>query len=259
MICLKNLLLEGMTIDVANTIFADFGVPNASELEKDKLKDYYIALVKKHHPDAGGRNTDMQYINAAYDVLKQSFEKSGSYGSGDESWPHQKEYDDYFAHNTYQHQHQKRKSKSRDDGPKGWAQAGWSGGAPFSGHIVHETFGDLNFCKKTAWEISGRPPFDKDHEYTFWNWDGNFFRGVFSVYAIPEKLFDISKMMVEWDSWNHSAAVFVTQKTKPNKIYVVNVKGNKIDPPRELEHDSFNSNPGNDNSFVNILRKEFTR
>ena len=243
-----------MTIDVANAIFADFGVPDASSLEKSKLKDYYVALVKKHHPDAGGSNSDMQYINAAYDVLKNSSKSSG-YGSGDESWPHQKEYDDYFAHNTYQHQSHKRKSSPRDDGPKGWAQAGWSGGMPFSSDIYNKTFRDLNFCKKTAWEISGKPPFDKNHEYTFWNWDGHFFRGVFSVYAVPEKLFDISKMMVEWDNQNESAAVFVTQKNKPNKIYVVNVKGHKIDPPREFEHNSFNSNPGNDNSFINMLRK----
>lgn len=250
MLRLKNLLLEGMTVDVADTIFADYGVPNASTLEKSKLKDYYVALVKKHHPDAGGKNSDMQYINAAYDVLKHS-PISGKYGTGDESWPHQKEYDDHFYRST--------RAKPSNNRQEGWAQAGWSGGMPFSSHIYNETFQDLNFCRKTAWEISGKPPFDKDHEYTIWNWDGNFFRGVFSVYAVPEKLFDISKMMVEWDNWNHSAAVFVTQKTKPNKIFVVNVQGRKIDPPLKLEHDSFNSNPGNDNSFVSMLRRSFPR
>ena len=61
-----------MTPDVANTIFSKFGVPNASEMEKGALKKYYIALVKKHHPDKGGKDEDMRYINAAYDVLSQS-------------------------------------------------------------------------------------------------------------------------------------------------------------------------------------------
>src|ERR1039458_6335292 len=69
---LKDMLFEGMTPEVANTIFSKFGVKNASEMQKDVLKKYYIALVKKHHPDqpevAGGE--DMKYINAAYDVLK---------------------------------------------------------------------------------------------------------------------------------------------------------------------------------------------
>ena len=66
------MLLEGMTPDVANTIFAKFGVKDASSLDKGELKNYYIALVKKHHPDAGGSDEDMRYINAAYDVLKDA-------------------------------------------------------------------------------------------------------------------------------------------------------------------------------------------
>jgi curved DNA-binding protein CbpA len=69
---LKDILLEGMTPDVADTIFAKFGIKSASSLDKDKLKNYYIALVKKHHPDVGGSNKNMQYINAAYDVLSQT-------------------------------------------------------------------------------------------------------------------------------------------------------------------------------------------
>ena len=228
----KDLLFEAMQPNVATTIFAKYGIRNAAHLDKGQLRKYYMALVKRHHSDVGGNDEDMKWINAAYDVLKK---------------------------NAYDVLKSSTKSSEYDAGPNGWAQAGWSGGIPFTGHISHETFGDLNFCKKTAWEISGKPPFDKNHEYTFRNWDGNFFRGSFSVYAVPEKLFDISKMMVEWDSWNHSAAVFVTQKNKPNKIYVINVKGHKIDPPKELEHDSFNSNPGNDNSFVSFLQKNFTR
>ena len=239
-----------MTIDVANTIFADFGVPNASSMEKTKLKNYYIALVKKHHPDAGGRNSDMQYINAAYDVLKSS-PKSSGYDAGDESWSHQKKYDDYFGHNSQRQQ----RSSERPNKPSGWAQAGWSGGIPYNSHIYNETFHDLNFCKKTAWEISGKPPCNKDNEYTIWNWDGNFFRGVFSVYAVPEKLFEISKMMQEWDSWINSTAVFFTKKNDSNRIYLVNLRGKEINPPKEFEHESFNANAGNDQSFVNFLRK----
>ena len=241
MISLKHILLEGMTVDVADTIFADFGVPNASSLDKSKLKDFYIALVKKHHPDAGGRNSDMQYINAAYDVLKSSYGKMHGhehwpYGSDDESWPNDPSQDDY-------------------DGNAGWAQAGWSGGAPFRSDIHKKSFEDLNFCKKTAWEISGRPPFTKSNEYSIWNWDGAYFRGLFSVYAIPEKLFEISKMMQVWDRWFKSEAVFFTNKKDPNKIYLVNLRGKEVSPPKEFEHESFNSNAGNDQSFVNFLRK----
>ena len=70
MIRLKDMLIEGMTPMVADTIFAKFGVKNASSLDKGELKKYFIALVKRHHPDVGGSNDEMRYINAAYDVLK---------------------------------------------------------------------------------------------------------------------------------------------------------------------------------------------
>ena len=258
MIRLKRILLEGMTLDVADTIFLKFGVPNASSLDQTKLRNYYIALVKKHHPDAGGNNDTMQYINAAYDVLKDSpiKKQTKNYGYGDAYQPHQKEYDDYDkSYNTYQHQSNQRKSASQNNRPTGWAQAGWSGGMPNSEHIYQENFNDLNYCKKTAWEISGKPPFDKDHEYTFQNWDGNYFRGSFSVYATPEKLFEISKMLIKWDRFFKSVAVFYNHRSDKSKIYLVNLRGKEINPPQEFEHDSFNSNPGNDNSFTDYLRK----
>lgn len=35
----------------------------------DDLKAVYRPLVKKHHPDAGGKTRDMQEINAEYEIL----------------------------------------------------------------------------------------------------------------------------------------------------------------------------------------------
>lgn len=72
MIRLKEILLEGMTVDIANTIFSKFGIPAASSLDKKELKNYYVALVKRHHPDVGGNDENMRWINAAYDVLKDA-------------------------------------------------------------------------------------------------------------------------------------------------------------------------------------------
>jgi hypothetical protein len=69
MIPFKDILLEAMKPNVANTIFAKFGVRNASVLDTGTLRKYYMALVKKHHPDKGGKDEDMRWINAAYDVL----------------------------------------------------------------------------------------------------------------------------------------------------------------------------------------------
>jgi hypothetical protein len=66
---LKDILTERMTVDVADTIFSKFGVNKASSLDKGQLKKYYIALVKRHHPDVGGSNAIMRDINSAYEVL----------------------------------------------------------------------------------------------------------------------------------------------------------------------------------------------
>ena len=72
MIKFKKILMEAMKPEVANTIFAKFGVRNAAVLDGGKLRKYYMALVKKHHPDTGGNNEDMQWINTAYDVLQKN-------------------------------------------------------------------------------------------------------------------------------------------------------------------------------------------
>ena len=69
MLPFKDILLEAMKPGVASTIFAKFGVRNAAVLDKGKLRKYYMALVKQHHPDKGGKDEDMRWINAAYDVL----------------------------------------------------------------------------------------------------------------------------------------------------------------------------------------------
>jgi len=115
---------------------------------------------------------------------------------------------------------------------------------------------DVNYVKWKAWDISGRPQETPENHYTFWNWDGAYFRGSFSVYAIPSKLFEISNMMSMWDHYNASKAVFVSQDKEENAIYLVKLHGNKIEPPRKFVHDSFNKNPGNDNKFVRKLRRD---
>jgi curved DNA-binding protein CbpA len=214
--------------------------------------------VKKHHPDVGGSNDDMKYINAAYDVLKDSTPGSSKNG-----------YDDYFDNlyrqreepADYDERQRQRKDRyntwrhdKQQSGYSDWAQAGYSGGWKNSDYISREDFHCLNFCKRTAWEISGKPPYDADHTYTVWAWDGMYFRGSFSVFAIPEKMFEISKMMEIWDDLG-TVAVFYTHLSYPNKVFLVNLRGKEVNPPKEFEHESFNQNPGNDAKFKDFLSK----
>ena len=68
----KHILLEGMSVDDAEAIFFQHGVVGAAQMDKGELKSVYRHLVLKNHPDKGGSTEDMQYLNAAYDVLKDA-------------------------------------------------------------------------------------------------------------------------------------------------------------------------------------------
>lgn len=205
MIKLKGLIIERLSPKEAEDIFRKFGVNNALSLPKPELKKKYKELVLKHHPDKGGKNANMQIINAAFDVLSKDGGKSFSTP------------DDSYA-------------------------------------STDET--NIDYVKRKAWEISGKPPQTPQYECTFWNWDGSFFRGVFTVYATPEKLFEISQMMVKWDNYFKSVAVFVGFPNHKNSILLVNLRGEDVNPRKWFTHDSFNRNPGNDQEFVRMLRKE---
>lgn len=70
-----------------------------------------------------------------------------------------------------------------------WAWAGYSGGSPPTASIHTEDFTDYNFIKKKAWEISGSNPTPtKSDEYTFWNFDGRYGCGSFTIYANEDTL-----------------------------------------------------------------------
>lgn len=94
MIKLMEMLLEDMGIDVADAIFAKYDINHASSLPKEQLKAVYKELALKFHPDKGGNNEDMKYINAAYDVLKTATAPTSptTFYSSPPDWP---------AHKTY--------------------------------------------------------------------------------------------------------------------------------------------------------------
>ena len=216
----KVLLEAKMTIQLANKIFADLGYKNASNMPKDELRTAWATLSTKYHPDKQGGNVEiMQDINSAYDVLKKA-PASPIYSSIVPPW-----------------ETDKRSAFSMENPP----------------------VGDIQYYKKLAWELSGKPTPTDDHKYTFSNWDGYYFRQSFTVYTTdnPEHWFEISKLLIEWDKFYRSVAVFVNHTTyNSNTLYLINHKGKKIIPPETYIHDSFNANPSNDREFTDMLRKK---
>ena len=131
----------------------------------------------------------------------------------------------------------------------------------FTGDASSTNEKDINYVKRKAWELSGMPTPTMANEYTFWNWDGRFFRGVVTVTCLPEAFFEISELVVNWDDHFKSVAVFVIRKSethgngeRPRNVYLVNLRGQKV-APKAYEFTAFNSNPGNDRNFTRELEK----
>ena len=72
MLSRKNIVLEGMSVDDAEAIFLQHGVMGASQMDKGELKSVYRTLALRNHPDNGGDTEDMQWLNAAYEVLRDA-------------------------------------------------------------------------------------------------------------------------------------------------------------------------------------------
>ena len=229
----RLLLNEGMSISQATKIFADHGVANADTIDKTLLRQKWIELVKQYHSDVSLADPNiLKDVNAAYDVLKNTPIPSTQTNT--------RRYSSDSSRSTPRHHSdpwQTDPRAVRDPEPK------------------HTS---VNFFKKKAWELSGKPTSIDSNKYTFWNWDGYYFGGVFTVYTTnnDDNWFEISKLLIDWNAFYESVAVFVAHENDDqNTIYLINHRGKKISPAVKYEHESFNKNPGNDRSFTDMLRK----
>src|SRR5207244_6141090 len=125
-------------------------------MNREAIKAARRGLLHQHHPDRGGDLDTAQLINAAYDLIKDGVSAGAFYGS---------DLDLYESH------------KARNPGCPEWAWAGYSGGIP-DATIYRNDFSELNFIKKSLWELSGH----SGAEYNIWGSDGQRFLG-FSVFG----------------------------------------------------------------------------
>ena len=142
------------------------------------------------------------------------------------------------------------KPSSRSSTPE-WAWAGHSGGAS-PGHDIHtKNYRDLNFIKKTMWELSGK----SKEEHTVYQFDGTYFRNIYTSYGNKKIYPDMANAMLTWGNVGnpyHTKAIFISPRGSKD-LHLVWANGKHMTPHSKVTHDSFNSNPANDQEFTKNL------
>jgi len=214
-------------------LFRRLGV-DVTGMNREAIKAARRELLHRHHPDRGGDLDTAQLINAAYDLIKDGVSAGAFHGS---------DLDLYESH------------KARNPGCPEWAWAGYTGGIP-DATIYRNDFSDLNFIKKSLWELSGH----SGAEYTIWGSDGQRFHGI-SVFGSPKIFSYMTTAMITWLSKQGHQCIAVLLGTGGTKeLHMTYAEGRyHTDEPIMIVHSSFNSNPGNDPSFVNKLAEVLER
>lgn len=167
--------------------------------DKKKLQQVYRSLSLKHHPDHGGDTETFQKMNAAYQTLKNggiSYRGSSSASS---------------------------RSRNDDDVPE-WAWAGWNGGMAPDYEIQRNDYRDVNYIRKTLWEKSGK----SKQRWTVWNFDGKFFRGVWTVFGNKKIFKDMAEAMEQWEDRYYKRYAFFAQRGNSPVHHLIYLNGKKL-------------------------------
>ena len=256
-------ILKEMSYAEAQAVWRKHGGDPAGD-----LKATWKNLLRRSHPDAGGNLEDAKLINAAYDVLKKPQPAASSgWGSDD---------DDYYEERPrrernwyYDPGSDARQEREKENSNTKWSWAGYSGGMHDNPTIRRQDYTDVNFIKKRMWELSG----ESTEEWTIWGFDGAYLRGVTTVYGSPKIFAQMAEAMITWQTKGGNPyecrAVLVEKREKhrskpylddddeqAHTVYLIWADGVFYDKkPIEMHYETFNANPGNDQSFRHRLRR----
>jgi len=120
-------------------------------------------------------------------------------------------------------------------------------------HEVGNDHRNLNFNKKYIYEKALEAGSELK-KMTIWAFDGNFQRGVFSVWGSNKVYPEMAKAMHIWNSHggnpHRTEAILVSEG---GDFRIIWIKGHDVNIP--VNHDSFNQNAFNDQSFVRDLQR----
>jgi hypothetical protein len=217
-----------MTEDDATAVFTRFGA-SVFGLAPTQLKDVYIGLARKYHPD-GGFSPDervMAAINAAYEVLRRRGRGPGRPGPV---------------------------PGSIDPKHRGVAVWAWAGhdpaGTPPSDEIRRHDDRDRNYVKRRLWKLSS----GSREEWTIWPFDGRRFMPPLTVYGTSELFAEMAKAALTFarEGFRGPRAVFVQRRGERwPRLLLVSLEG-EPQPGIPFEHQG-DLNPTRDAFFVQSL------
>ena len=236
-----EILPEVSVID-AILLFRRLGV-DVTGMTPDAVKAVRRDLIHRHHPDRGGNLGKAQSINAAYDLIKEGVPKFRGTPSGLTS---------------FRRLHQRRREQVAalklcyPEYPE-WVWAGCSGDMPGRAEIYAQDFTDVNFIKKSIWELSGHSEF----EYTIWGFDGAQFRGRLAVFGSSNVFNYMADAMVTWQtkgSHPYECRAVLIHEQESGDLYLVYAEGKHYgDSPFQMKQYSANDNPAHDRELVRDL------
>jgi curved DNA-binding protein CbpA len=246
---LSEVITGSMTYDQAVNIFSQLGI-DPTGMDASALNQSRKRLIMKHHPDRGGSPGIAQNINAAYDMLIKGPQRNYRQDTNTGSNPSGQ----WYSGNRGRWEDEYEQPQQQDDDRYPiWAQAGWSGGMKENGKIYRNNYTDMNFIKKSMWELSGK----STTEFTIEGFDGHFFRNTLTVFGSPQIFNYMAQAMIDWQTKGGNPyqcrAVFVHPR-RSKELLLIYADGKFYgDNPIPMEHESFNLNPSNDQQFVRKL------
>ena len=215
----------------AAKVVVDIFLNETRELSPDALKAMARKAMESEH--AGERDAFSKKLRSMGHDPEEIVKSSGS------------------RHREYGGEQRGTESPPHKESVPTWAWAGHSGGNPPSHNIYNQSYNDINFIKKKMWDLSNQ----SKEEHTIRQFDGSFFRNIYTAYGHESIYPEMAKAMLHWGgvaSPYHTKAVFASTGNN-KKIRLIWANGQHVSPHVEIQHFSFNQSPSNDQHFMRGL------
>jgi hypothetical protein len=214
-------LIENMSRSQATQIFDFHGVHDAANLGPDELKGAWRNLLKGFHQPGSTEGYSNPEAVKELNAAYDVLKNAGPAGRG---------------------QHSATGTRYDPNAPRG-----------------KQDYRNADFIQRKMAELSGA----QGRKWTLWAWDGYFFRHSLTVMGCPEIFHEMAEAMVVFNSQGgnpYDTVAILASQGDSRVLRVLYYQGEFLDAAPELpEHESFNLNPSNDQSFCNRLNRELQR